>query len=748
MPLNDYRADLMGSAEITPDGAFEVGSWQSYTLTYTAGKFGIDDRGSIKIALRAHCDATPWQMDDPKAPGYVSVETSTGIPLTITLDDRRAIRPWNKSIFIRCNKFLSEGDQIIVRFGDTREGSPGLRVQTFVEDRSQFRVFVDAIATYDYTALPEEKQPYVTFVATDADVYQAVLPTLRNTGEGFKLAVKAEDRWGNPTDKADQVLSVHASMPVEGLPESITLKPGEFGAVIRDLKVFQTGQLSITLKDSAGETVAVSNPMCLQDSGDYKHFWSDMHGQSEETIGNNPIERYFEFARDKAHLDIVGHQGNDFQITKEFWTKINDLSAEYNQDGEFLALPGYEWSGNTSVGGDHNVWYRHEGRPIHRSSRTMIADRDDNDTDCHTSADLFEALKHEDAIVTAHVGGRYADVKYAHNAKVEPSVEVHSAWGSFEWIVQDAFESNYRVGIVASSDGHDGRPGACYPGDAKFGSYGGLTCHLIPSLDRDAFFEGFRRRHHYATTGARMYLDLKASFASPSTLFMRNPDLGDVPSVQSQEAIIGDIVKTTDDEVTLNLKLAGTSPITMVQIRDGMDVIETIRCFEENPSQRRIRIVCEGAEYRGRGRLVQWEGAATVEGRRITRTKGVNFFNPDRQPGLDDNNTVHWKCVSTGGFSGIDIWVDEGVGGTLKVRTNQINCDIELGDITAEKTVFKCGGLEKALKISALPAVMENQPVELTRTVKLRKEGDTRLYVRVAQEDGHRAWSSPIYIFK
>ena len=26
--------------------------------------------------------------------------------------------------------------------------------------------------------------------------------------------------------------------------------------------------------------------------------------------------------------------------------------------------------------------------------------------------------------------------------------------------------------------------------------------------------------------------------------------------------------------------------------------------------------------------------------------------------------------------------------------------------------------------------------------------GDTRLYVRVQQEDGHRMWSSPIYLFR
>ena len=107
----------------------------------------------------------------------------------------------------------------------------------------------------------------------------------------------------------------------------------------------------------------------------------------------------------------------------------------------------------------------------------------------------------------AHVGGRYADIKFAHDP-METAVEVHSAWGTFEWIVRDAFEKNYRVGIVGNSDGHKGRPGACYPGASFFGSYGGLTCFLAERLDRDAIFESMRRRRHYATTGNRALLDV------------------------------------------------------------------------------------------------------------------------------------------------------------------------------------------------------------------------------------------------
>ena len=68
-----------------------------------------------------------------------------------------------------------------------------------------------------------------------------------------------------------------------------------------------------------------------------------------------------------------------------------------------VALPGYEWSGNTGMGGDRNVFFATEGRPIRRSSSVLL-DKPAS-TDCHHVNDLFEALAGEDAIVLAHVGG-------------------------------------------------------------------------------------------------------------------------------------------------------------------------------------------------------------------------------------------------------------------------------------------------------------------------------------------------------
>ena len=58
---------LYGHVDLTPKGAFEVRSLQTFTLTYTVGRFGLDDTGAIRVVFRAMGDAGALQTSDPKA---------------------------------------------------------------------------------------------------------------------------------------------------------------------------------------------------------------------------------------------------------------------------------------------------------------------------------------------------------------------------------------------------------------------------------------------------------------------------------------------------------------------------------------------------------------------------------------------------------------------------------------------------------------------------------------------------------
>jgi hypothetical protein len=747
MPHSTYLPERMGTAVISPTGAFEAGSFQSFTLVYTAGYFGIDDTGSIKIVHRFASDMGRPQWSNPQAANYTTVEASNGAVLDVLYDPKLNIRPWDKTLLIRVIRgFLREGDTITVRFGDRRQGSPGIRVQTFVEPTFEFRVLVDAIATCDYVELPV--QPTIAIVAGPPVTWKAVLPTLRRSGERFRLGFKGEDKWGNPSDQVEAVFALKPNLPVRGLPETISLRRGEYAKSIDGLSVAEPGDLLIDVLDQDGQILCVSNPIRIAAEMPLRSYWCDLHGQSEETIGTNPARDLIEFARDRAFLDGMSHQGNDFQITTSFWNELNELTREYNRDGSFIIFPGYEWSGNTGLGGDRNVLFMNEGEQIHRSSHALVHDRTDLASDANSAEQLFTALKNKDCLVFAHIGGRYADIRMAHDARIERSVEVHSDWGTFEWLLHDALEQGYRVGILANSDGHKGRHGASHPGASLFGAFGGLSCLLATELTRAGLMEALRRRHHYATTGCRLLLDVGAGFDRDAQLFADDPQLGPTTSIAVRRAMMGDILRSEGDSAEFTIEAVASAPIERLEIRNGLDVLETWRPYDTASLGRRIRVIWEGSEYRGRGRQTIWDGGCTLQGNQFERVAPINLWNLDKKLTQTGPASLTWEALTTGGFGGFDAWLADGRSGTLRIDTALVKCEIAIRDIGLDDRIFDAGGIRRRIRVFRLPDENPHRRLHLSRRIPLKTSGDNAVYVCLTQEDGHLAWSSPIYVFR
>ena len=87
-------------------------------------------------------------------------------------------------------------------------------------------------------------------------------------------------------------------------------------------------------------------------------------------------------------------------------------------------------------------------------------------------------------------------------------------------------------------------------------------------------------------------------------------------------------------------------------------------------------------------------------------------------------------------------------GGQLAFKTKPVSGEVAIAELGVEPRVFEAGGLERAVRLQRLPEIMRETRMALRRKIKVRAKGDTRLYVRVQQEDGHRMWSSPIYLFR
>ncbi len=737
--------ELAGRVDITPRGPFPAGSFQHITLTYKAGRYGIDDTGTLRVCFRFATDQSQPQFTDPTAPGFVSVEASNGAVLDARFDYKLNFRPFDRTLVIRVVKgYLKEGETITVRFGDPRGGSPGHRLQTFADPFHEFQVLVDPIACGHYVRVPN--QPTFAIVAGPVATFEAVMPTRLAPGETAWLGIRAEDRWGNPADVGGRTVQLRASGPLKGVPETVTFPEGAPSLRIEGLVAEAEGTACIEVLDEDGGLLSTSNPLVVAASDGLMRLWGDLHAQSGETIGSSSAHDYMLFARDIAFIDAVGHQGNDFQITGEFWAELNGLMADFNAPGRFITVPGYEWSGNTGLGGDRNVFYGDETGTIRRSSHALVPDRSDEDTDCVDARELFAALKTsgEDVICWAHCGGRYADIIFAHDTDIERAVEVHSSWGTFEWLLADAFSQGYRVGVVCNSDGHKGRPGAEPPGASMFGALGGLTCYLTERFDRAALFDTMRARHHYGTTGCRLDLMVSMDLPQGGLAFRDDPSLPGATGRTVEAAIMGDIVKVAPGTARLSVSVAAPSPIVALEIRDGTEVLETLYLADTQPRGRRIVVTWSGAEYRGRFRQSVWDGSLTVTGNRILQARAINFFNPDK-PLVREGETISWKSVTTGNFAGVELTLEEMEAGTLSVETPMGRLECPITDLATAPLELDCGKLERKLSAYRLPDENAAASLAFTRNIALEGE-ERRILVALTLENGHRAWSSPIYL--
>ena len=271
MPYSKYLAEQMGTIKLLTPGPFMAGSYAELILVYTAGTFGIDDTGMVKVSWRTTSDLSKPQFSKPDAPNFTTVEASNGARLEVSFD-RLTVSPYANTLLIRIGRgYLRAGDTLTIRFGDRRKGSPGLRLQTSVENKVELRTSVDVFATYEFCELPE--QPAFDLMAGPATRWKAILPSLAVVGESFRLAIVAEDMWGNPTEDAAADLVPRSSLPLSGLPERVTIKKGDGPRVIENLVATSTGDLDLTIT-ADGQLLARANPLRVVAEAPLRRYWA------------------------------------------------------------------------------------------------------------------------------------------------------------------------------------------------------------------------------------------------------------------------------------------------------------------------------------------------------------------------------------------------------------------------------------------------------------------------------------------
>lgn len=729
MPLaND--PDLIGRASIAPAAPVAAGAWGTWTIAYEVGAYGYDERARLKVAWRFASDWGRPQWDDPAAPNYTTVRLasrSSAVVPVLGFEPRGQVRPWLKCLVVSvADGSLHPGDRIEVVLGDRAGGSPGARAQTFRERGCELRVFVDPFGTELYTAL--DPSPQVDIVGGELHRLVVVAPTTVRPGEPFDALVRAEDAWGNPCEGfAGELALATDGAAIGGLPPSVSFETGA-PAIRRvtGLTLDQPGAEARLVATHAGER-AEGNAICCTVPGEPKTWWADLHGQSGATVGTGTIADYYAYGRDVALLDAICHQGNDFQVTREEWQRLREETERFNEDGRYAVLLGWEWSGMTPAGGDRNVIFRGAEGVLHRTSHAEVVDLADAADDRYPLPRLFEALRdRDDVLLVPHVGGRYADVATFHDPALEPVVEVASDWGRFEWLLEDALRAGHRVGVLAGSDGHKGRPGASHPGAGEFGTYGGLACVLCEELTRAAIFDAVRARRCYATSlGRRIHVELEVA----------GLPMGAEGRVRGDVEIVG--------------RVRGTAPIERVELLRGLAPLARLSPYGPGSFEgsARYRVLWAGSRVRGRDRITRWDGHIELSQGRILAVSPFAFDNPEHGIAERAERRVAWRSTTSGDDDGVDLELDAPPETELRLRTAVIDLDLTLSDLADGRTVTRpAGGVDLRVEARRLPARDLTRTLEVAHTDLSPPVGVHAYWMRVTQEDGAQAWTSPVYL--
>ncbi|KAJ4267101.1 hypothetical protein NW762_003199 [Fusarium torreyae] len=651
-----------------------AGQWTEVIVEYTIGASGLADGAWIKGTFKFYSDWALFQTSDPRQDNYVSVEyvaaelhpgqtPATVQSLAVRFDQKGHERPFQKAVIVDVvDGYLNPGDKIMVRLGDRRWGARGTRVQTFVEEKFLMRWYIDPVGTSRFA--PIKPDIAIDILPGPITKVKTVTPRVVRPSITFPIRIHTEDLWGNTTAdiaglKAHVALTLESSnepawrqtltLPDEGWTVSdTTALLSEEGDYVVSVSVFDQDQTIIsTTTDYISIDASIPVPRIL---------FADLHGHSDDTVGTNSTTYNFSYAQKIAGLDVVGYTANDFNITEERWNQTIEIIKSISSEGEFVVFPGIEWCGNSAAGGDHNVVFLDNPNT---ASLEFPFDRYGNvarsfEWNEHGPSELtpgawpldevYATYAHnpEKHLLIPHVGGRRCNLAW-HHPKLERLLEIGSAWGLFEWLLRDAVQRGWKLGVSANSDEHRGRCGGGVPGTAVFGTKGGLTGVLSSKLERADVATALRARRTFATTGERL-----------------------VGLVSTEDGLLqGDDVKVTDEKpLRLKYEFFGGDGFSSIEAWDASGYIMKRNLQEEASqqkgprTQKKVRVRWGGARLLDRYREVVWHGSILISGAKTShiQTFGGIRDDPESVVTLASETQITFDSKTSGDFDRVDIF--------------------------------------------------------------------------------------------
>ncbi|KAJ3541707.1 hypothetical protein NM208_g4478 [Fusarium decemcellulare] len=651
-----------------------AGQWTEIVVEYTVGGSGLADGAWIKGTFKFYSDWALFQTSDPRQDNYVSVEyisaelhpgqtPATVQSLAVRFDQKGHERPFQKAVIIDIvDGYLNPGDKIIVRLGDRRWGAKGTRVQTFVEEQFLMRWYIDPVGTSRFAPI----KPDIAINIQPGKIAKTKSITSRvvRPGVPFPIRIHTEDVWGNATTDVtglEALLSLKLEDSEEPIWSQLLSLPDEgWTAADATATLSQEGDyiLSVIVLNEERAIVSTTTDYVTIDASlpVPRILFADLHVHSDDTVGTNSTTYNFSYAEKIAGLDVVGYTANDFNITKERWNQTLDIIKSVNSTGKFVVFPGTEWCGNSAAGGDHNVVFLDDPDttppefPFDRNGNVARSFEwnEHGPSELTPGAwpldEVYATYAHspENHLMIPHVGGRRCNLAW-HHPKLERLLEIGSAWGLFEWLLRDAVQRGWKLGVSANSDEHRGRCGGGVPGTAVFGTKGGLTGVLSEKLERNEIAMALRARRTFATTGERL-----------------------VGLVSTQEGQLqgDDMAAKADTSVKLNYQFYGRDGFSSIEAWDASGRIfhrnlQREASLQKKPETKsKLRIQWGGARLFDRYREAIWHGSIIVSGATASRIEvfGGILDDPESTIKLVSDTQITFDSKTSGDFDGVDIF--------------------------------------------------------------------------------------------
>ncbi len=735
----DTHPDALGTLTATP-GPFEAGSDATITQTYTVGAAAIQTGGGFMLARHFMANFGLWQTTRPTEPGYVTIESNnpkvsfvaTTAPMTGMHGGFRSQR--ETLVFRVASGTLAPGDVVTLTYGDTRQGSVGMRMPTMSSDRMPLPVYLALNASTQFLSLPI--QP-VRITGSALAGVAGFAPSVVQPGERFELALRGRDAFYNRARAVPDtwVLTLNDE-PWRKVPTS--------GAItLVDVQLDTPGVYRFGIEAEDGSFSGEVNPVLVAAEPRPRIFWGDTHGHSGFAEGIGTPERFMRWARDDARLDFVTHSEHDIWLDDAEWEVLREHVQRFTQPGRFIAYLGYEWSVANTSGGHHNVLFRTpEGRDRVPAQFYPTLSR------------LYQGLRAgtatRDVVVIphAHQAGDYR----LNDPELEPLIEIMSQHGTFEWFGRMYLQQGHQVGFTAASDNHLSQPGYSAPLGGSLSQRGGLGAVLADAKTTDGIFDGMKALRAYATTGDRMILDFTVNGA---TMGKRIP-----------------FSKTR----TIDGTVAGTAPIDRVDVIKNGAVIfsKDYLTVAENRFNRSDRFLLSfesdaepvhpGDNPRG---WRTWDGTLRVENARLQDIRPNDASIQQRLTRQEDSpGTARFNTMTRGDTSSFILTLTdmqrsatvqldlvesrESGGGPTIYRPHQrvpaISLSLAVKDIT-DGRVSAMQPVDAYTDRVTLRRIVTDAPRDVS--FSLSDEGHTQgdyYFVRVVQANDAIAWSSPIWV--